>query len=289
MKKDIYLIVNDINDKVYVGQAKNAVQRYQSHCKPSAAYRDHEPIAYAIQKYGKEHFQLIILESQIENYNEREKYWIAHYNCKLPNGYNTLDGGEEPPCMLGASHPESKLSDEQVIALTYDLLNTSLKYTELAEKYGFESHTSIYEFNQGITYIRNIDYPIRKENPIGKLSNTDVLDIINILKYTYRSYESIGQQYGVEARAIARINKGIFHKQDNEVYPIREGKLGSIPPKLTYEQVTDIIGLLLDTQLTLREIARQFNCDYKDVLNIKNGTTKLYRRRGLTYPLRPNN
>ena len=289
MKKDIYLIKNDINNMVYIGQAKNALQRYQSHCKPSAAYRDNEPIAYAIQKYGKEHFQLEILENQIENYNERERYWISYYNCKLPNGYNTLDGGEEPPYMPGSTHPESKLSNEQIEALTNDLLYSNLKYTELAKKYGFESRTSINEFNKGLTYVRNISYPIRKENPIGKLTNDNIQEIISILKYTYRSYESIGQQYGVEARTIAKINKGIFHKQESEIYPIRESKLGSISPKLTYEEVSDIIGLLLDTNLSLREIARQFNCDYKDILNIKNGTTKLYRRHGLTYPLRANN
>ena len=289
MKKDIYLITNDVNDKVYIGQAKDAISRYQQHCKPSAAYRDHEPIAYAIQKYGKEHFQLKILESQIENYNERERYWIKYYACKLPNGYNTLDGGEEPPYMPGTLHPESRLSNEQVKALTQDLLNTNLKYSELAIKYGFESRTSINEFNKGITYTRDIQYPIRQDNPIGKLTNTDIQEIIIILKYTYRSYENIAQQYGVEARTISRINKGILHKSVNEIYPIREGKIGSILPKLTYEEVTDIIGLLLDTDLSLREIARQFNCDYKDILNIKNGTTKLYKRRGLTYPLRSNN
>lgn len=289
MKKDIYLITNDINNKVYVGQAKNSERRFQGHCKPSAAYLDNELIAHAIQTYGKEHFQLTILESQIENYNAREKYWIKYYNSQVPNGYNILDGGEEPPCMSGTLHPESKLSNEQVEALTQDLLNTKIKMIDLAKKYGFESNTSISEFNKGLTYVRDIEYPIRRENPIGKLTSDDVQEIIKILKYTYRSFESIGQQYGIEARAISRINRGIFHKQDNEIYPIREGKIGNNTPKLTYEQVTEIIKLLLDTNLSLREIASRFSCEYRDILNIKNGTTKLYRRRELTYPLRKNN
>lgn len=288
MKKDIYLITNDINSKVYVGQSKNAQSRFIAHCKPSAAYRDNELIAKAIQKYGKEHFSLTILESQIENYNDREQYWIKYYDCKIPKGYNQLDGGEEPPLMSGIIHPESKLTKEQVIALTNDLLNTNLKLTELAEKYGFESNTSVYEFNKGITYVRNIDYPIRKNNPIGKLTNNDIQEIIYILKNTYRSFENIGKQYNVEARTISRINRGIFHKQQNEKYPIREGQIGKSIPKFSYEQVTEIIGILLDTKLSLREIAKQYNCEYKDILGIKNGTTKLYRRRELAYPLRAN-
>ena len=71
-------------------------------------------------------------------------------------------------------------------------------------------------------------------------------------------------------------------------YPIRLGQVGA-SVKLTYEQVTEIIDDLMNTNLSLRKIAITHGCEYKDVLGIKNGTTKLYRRRGLTYPLRPNN
>jgi methyl coenzyme M reductase subunit C-like uncharacterized protein (methanogenesis marker protein 7) len=108
-----------------------------------------------------------------------------------------------------------------------------------------------------------------------------------LLESTYRSFESIGAQYGVEARTISRINRGLLHKRDIE-YPIRLGQVG-VSVKLTYEQVTEIINDLTTTNLSLRKIASMHDCEYKDVLGIKNGTTKLYRRRGLTYPLRPNN
>lgn len=286
--KDIYIIKNDINNKVYIGQAKDTKQRFQSHCKPSAAILNNELIAKAIQKYGKQHFWYEILEKQIENYNEKEKYWIKYYNSILPNGYNILTGGECPPIMGGIYHPESKLNQQQVDELTKDLEATKLSMSELANKYGFESKTSISEFNKGITYVRNIKYPIRKENPKGKLTNNDIEEIIILLEKTYRSFESIGAQYGVEARTISRINKGMFHKRNIE-YPIRDWKATSTAPKLQYEQVTEIISLLLDTKKSLREIAKLFNVEYKDILNIKNGTTKIYRRKDLVYPLRSNN
>lgn len=289
MKKDIYIIRNDINDMVYVGQAKNSKQRFQSHCKPSAATRDNEYIAKAIQTYGKEHFWYEILESQVKDYDEREKYWIKHFNSIIPNGYNILAGGENPPSLRGIEHPESKLSAAQVEELSNDLKNTPLNFVELAKKYGFKSNTSISEFNRGLTYVRKISYPIRQEHTNGKLSDQDVKDIIKLLKFTYRTFEDIGAQYGVEARTISRINKGLSHKNEQQDYPIRTWKATSSPLKLTYEEVSEIIFLLVSSDLSLREIAKKFDVEYKDILNIKNGTTKAYRRKGLTYPLRNNN
>lgn len=224
MTKDIYIIKNDLNNKVYIGQSTNSKRRFQGHCKPSAAAKENEYLGKAIQYYGKEHFWYEILESQVENYNEREKYWISFYNSIVPNGYNILNGGEEPPHYKGSKHPESALTEQQVQDLTFDLINTSFTFSQLAQKYGLKSKTSIYEFNKGLTYVRPIPYPVRKEIRKGKLSSQDIEKIIDILKHTYRSFENIGKQYGVEARTISRINRGIFHRQENEKYPIRNKK-----------------------------------------------------------------
>ena len=289
MKKDIYIIKNDINSKVYVGQAINVKQRFQSHCKPSSS-QDNDLVSRAIQKYGRNHFWYEILESQIENYDQREKYWISYYNCIRPNGYNISEGGDYPPVQKGTHHPESKLTDKQLNELIYDLQYTQLSYSQLSDKYDL-SKSSIYETNNGKTYFNSeISYPIRtNKNPRGALSDKQVLEIIELLKSSYLSYEEIGSQYGIEARAISRINRGIYHKQTSETYPIRIGKLRNNTPKWSYEQVTEIIDLLVNSTLSLRQIAKKFGVEYKDILGIKNGTTKLYRKKDLEYPLRSNN
>ena len=289
MKKDIYIIKNDINSKVYVGQAINVKQRFQNHCKPSSS-QDNDLVSRAIQKYGRNHFWYEILESQIENYDQREKYWISYYNCIRPNGYNISEGGNYPPVQKGTHHPESKLTGKQLNELIYDLQYTQLSYSQLSDKYDL-SKSSIYEINNGKTYFNSeISYPIRtNKNPRGALSDKQVLEIIELLKSSYLSYEEIGSQYGVEARVISRINRCIFHKQTSETYPIRIGKLGNNTPKLSYEQVTEIIDLLVNSTLSLRQIAKKFGVEYKDILGIKNGTTKLYRKKDLEYPLRSNN
>ena len=53
----------------------------------------------AIEKYGWDNFEHIILEENIKNLaeaNEKEKYWIAYYNATDKNkGYNCTTGGNE--------------------------------------------------------------------------------------------------------------------------------------------------------------------------------------------------
>ena len=291
MVKDIYIIKNDINDLVYIGQAKNVHKRFLKHCNPSQYT---SKLKNDIMLYGKEHFHYEILEKDIENFNEREQYLIQHYNSIWPNGYNCTIGGEASENdICGANHALSLLTSEQVDQLTDDLLNTNINLTELAKKYGFKNNTSICDFNIGKSYAReNIDYPIRKEvlQGRGKLKNDDVLSIIYLLKYTYRSYENIGKQFGVKWKTISNINNGLVHKQDNEIYPIREGQIkGNNKFLLYYEQVTEIIDLIQNTNRSLRSIAKQYKCDTSTIIGIKNGTIKIYRRKDLTYPLRPNN
>ena len=289
MKKSIYIIKNDINNKVYIGQAINVKRRFQAHCKPGSGKIDADLVGRAINKYGKSHFWYEILEHDIENYNEREKFWIKYYKSIRPKGYNISCGGDTPPVIKGVNHPEAKLNQKDLDNLLHDLATTNISFRQLSNKYNISS-TCIGSINAGETYITdNIKYPIRKDCRYGKLFKPQILEIIDLLKFTYLSYEEISKKYGVEARAIARINKGIFHKIDTEEYPIRNYKNTASKPKLTYEQVTEIIELLLTTDTSIRQIARSYNVDSHIIIGIKNGHTKMYRRKGLQYPLRSNN
>lgn len=92
MKKEIYIIKNDINNKVYIGQAINSHTRFSAHKSNGKNHKGKSLIDDAIFKFGYEHFWYEILEIT-ENYNEREKYWINYYNSLVPNGYNQTLGG----------------------------------------------------------------------------------------------------------------------------------------------------------------------------------------------------
>lgn len=290
MTKSIYIIKNDINNKVYIGQASDVKKRYQAHCKPSSASVDNDLVAKAIQKYGKIHFWYEILESNIENYNEQEQYWIKCYNSIRPNGYNILPGGETPPMLSGAEHPNSKLNQFDIQGIIYDLQYSDLSYRQLSKKYNI-AFSTIGSINSGKSYKQdNVLYPIRKQpNGYGKLSKEQALEIVLTLKYTYLSYEEIAKKYQVEARAISRINKGLYHRFDDEEYPIRDYANTKNRPKLTYEQVTEIINLLINTDMSINKISKRYQVESNIIIGIKSGHTKIYRRKELTYPLRKNN
>ena len=283
IRKDIYIIKNDINTKVYIGQALDSKKRFQSHCKEN---NDNSLIDKAIQKYGKEHFWFEILESQIENYNEREKYWIKYYNSLKPFGYNILTGGNEPPRYIGDEHPNSKISDENVKLLKIDLAQTTISLSQLAEKYNI-SKKQVMRINQGISRA-SLDekYPIRRNPNInGKLSEEDVDNIINLLRFTYRFNGDIAREYGVEVHTISRINNGIYHHRDNISYPIRNWKSSGVI-LFTYEQVTEIINALSNTKESINSIAKRYNVNRRAIEEINRGTSKKYCREGLSYPLR---
>lgn len=87
----IYCITCLINGKKYVGQTKRPLKvRFREHTSKNFL------IGKVIRKYGTENFTIEEIEKCMnqEQLNEREMFWIAHFNCMIPNGYNCTSGGE---------------------------------------------------------------------------------------------------------------------------------------------------------------------------------------------------
>ena len=89
----IYKIINDINDKIYIGQTINNINhRLQTHIN-TALRAPRCKFHYAIKDIGPEHFTILLIEECQDNLlDDREKYWIKYYNT-VENGYNTTLGG----------------------------------------------------------------------------------------------------------------------------------------------------------------------------------------------------
>lgn len=91
----IYLITNDINDKVYVGQTSRSVEeRFKEHKWDSRNIHHPSQLHKAIKELGMEHFSVVTLEEvELEQLDDREKYWIKEYDS-INKGYNMTLGGQ---------------------------------------------------------------------------------------------------------------------------------------------------------------------------------------------------
>ena len=99
MNGKIYIIRNDINDKVYIGQTTMDVEkRFKLHLSSKPETHNRQMILCAIQSLGREHFSVETLVEGIKTYEELnalEEHYIAEYNSMKPNGYNLCPGGQK--------------------------------------------------------------------------------------------------------------------------------------------------------------------------------------------------
>lgn len=90
----IYQIINDINQKIYVGKTEYTLEkRFNEHCQDAYKERNEKrPLYAAMRKYGPEHFHIELIE-ETDNPEEREIYWIEKKQS-FKYGYNATIGGE---------------------------------------------------------------------------------------------------------------------------------------------------------------------------------------------------
>lgn len=107
----IYLILNHINHKRYIGQTIDGKARLQRH--KSELQRSKHPNSHlqrAWEKYGENSFEFAVIEfCNKEFLDKREKFWIDYYDS-MNNGYNIKPGG--------ASERGWQMTDEQRIHLS---------------------------------------------------------------------------------------------------------------------------------------------------------------------------
>lgn len=170
----IYQIINQINNKSYVGQSRNIEKRWSDHKVSNLDY----PLYRAFKKYGIENFSFLILEAcEIDELNEKEIYWIKKINPE----YNQTEGGN-------FSIVPQKLNQEKVHQIQQLLLEGNKLHTEIAEEFGVHKDT-IRDINVGRTwYDNNLNYPLHrsKYNPNYKSVEKSICPICHGVK-THKS------------------------------------------------------------------------------------------------------
>ena len=88
----IYLIVNNINGKTYVGKRK----LYNKNWNEDGYMGSGHHLKNSQNKYGIENFEkfLITYTSSEKDACEKEKFWIAEYRRRGKAEYNVADGGQ---------------------------------------------------------------------------------------------------------------------------------------------------------------------------------------------------
>ena len=123
----IYMYVNKINKKVYIGKAKDFVKRHEQHLKGDLI------IDRALKKYGEENFSIVFLEEDVEDnlrLNQLEKFYITEYDsyCRNGKGYNIAEGGNGGNTLEGMTDEQrqeikdkqSKAHKQQMVNMTED-------------------------------------------------------------------------------------------------------------------------------------------------------------------------
>lgn len=272
MTKDIYLITNNANGKSYVGQSIDAEKRFQAHKRATEDVALHR----AINKYGVDKFSLMILESQVEDYNDRERFWIDMLDTQLPNGYNMTPGGEDYPHYAGTEHYSSMLSDEQVAEIRKLLKSTNLKQEEIGKKFGV-AQTVVSRINLGSSYFdEHIKYPIRCT------ISERIQDIRNAIINTKLSFNKIAKIFGVNKSTIMKINSGKIYFDKSFSYPLRINyKKGKLDNECA---LSEIKRLLEESELTTVEIGKLYGVERITIEHINQG--KSYKHNNWDYPLR---
>lgn len=104
----IYKMTNNINGKIYVGQTTRSLEeRMDEHKRHSLVLVDKE-----ISKYGFDNFSTEVIDhaDTLKELDEKERKWIAFYDCMIPNGYNLCNGGSTTEGYHHTDEAKAKMS-----------------------------------------------------------------------------------------------------------------------------------------------------------------------------------
>ncbi len=140
------------------------------------------------------------------------------------------------------------------------------------------------------TYFKGYNQTIGGNNPTQSIFTKDTVNnVIDMLKDESYSYAEIQNKTGVSMAHICNINKGERRKQDSLDYPIRSTNTkGMKGIKFSLEECKQIHTIILNTNMTYKEIAKKLQCGDDLIRKINRGLTKAYHLDGYSYPLRKN-
>ena len=146
----------------------------------------------------------------------------------------------------------------------------------------------IYYIKKFNTYYDGYNQTIGGSNRVMPTYEDDLIDVvISLLKDHSIKFEDISTQTGLSSPHIYNINSGARRKRDSENYPIRPSNVkGTRGLKFSQDEVIKIHELLLTSNRTMKDIAKEYGCNDATIRKINKGERKAYVLDGYNYPLR---
>ena len=185
----IYKIINDVNNKIYIGKTEHAnpETRWKEHLRACNILRfTKRPLYDAMNKYGKEHFHFEVIE-ETDIPEEREQYWIEKLRTYVGfddcNGYNATLGGDGNACI--------KLNEDEVIKYHIEEANYNAKITSDYFNVSVKPIKRILKNNHIIWLTNNDNQIVNAYKECGGVIQVDIQTklILNIFENANRANE----------------------------------------------------------------------------------------------------
>lgn len=213
MTRGIYKIENLINGKLYIGQSVQIEKRFEQHKKVAFSRKDpnyNNLIYKAIRKYGLDNFKFEIIEevSEDQDLDEREIYWISHYNS-YKEGYNMTPGGST---LRGEDSPTAKVARDVVVQIR-TLYGARIRkkdvYEQVKDKVTQSQFDHIWRFETWLDVLSEVNTPENRDfhfhqrggkqeggNDARKLSQEEIDYIIHLRDDEKLTWKEIAEKTG---------------------------------------------------------------------------------------------
>ena len=136
----IYMIKNNINNKVYIGQSSDIKKRWKKHIEDLNNKNHHNyHLQGAWDKYGSSNFEFVILEiCDKSELDKKEEFYIKKYNS-LKNGYNLDNGGSG---CVGYKHSKEEINKMRLSHDPVAVIQFDINFNKINEFCGGISHAA---------------------------------------------------------------------------------------------------------------------------------------------------